>query len=317
MSECARAGRDKLTLIADEKLAAIGLWIEQLVAESTGKEGKGIIPVSGESLSRPSLYGDDRLFVSIAVNNPNNQTTAALRDLELAGHPVVYLTLSDVYELGAHFFLWELATAVAGWGLGINPFDQPNVKESKDSTKELLESFTREGKLREQKIVAQGDGLTIYADENTARSLPSTSVVDALRAHLGRIKPGDYIALLDYFEESPEIEASIQDIRNYLRASTKCATTTGYGPRFLHSTGQLHKGGPDSGVFLQNTAADATDLPIPGEPYTFSILKQAQALGDFRSLAKRGRRAIRVQLGSDVLAGLKLLRETIIAALED
>ncbi|HZE71724.1 MAG TPA: bifunctional transaldolase/phosoglucose isomerase [Pyrinomonadaceae bacterium] len=317
MAECAKHGRDKLTLVADQKLAALGLWIEQLVAESTGKEGKGIIPISGEPLNRPSLYGDDRLFVSIALGNPEKQTAAALRDLEAAGHPVVYLTLADLYDLGGHFFFWELATAFAGWRLGINPFDQPNVQESKDATKELLEGFKREGKLREQTIVAQGDGLTIYADERTAISLPRTSVVAALRAHLLRARTGDYIALLDYVEETPEIEASIQDIRLYLRAVTSCATTTGYGPRFLHSTGQLHKGGPNTGVFIQNTANDATDLPIPGEPYSFSILKQAQALGDFRSLAAHERRVIRVHLGSDVPAGLKRLREMIIEAMKE
>ena len=217
-------------------------------------------------------------------------------------------------SLGGHFFIWEFATAVAGWRLGINPFDQPNVQESKDATKQLLEEFVKTGKLREQKLVARADDIAVYADEGTAAGLP-TSVVEALRAHLMKAKPGDYIALLDYVEESPEIEACIQDIRRYLRAATTCATTTGYGPRFLHSTGQLHKGGPNTGLFIQITADDATDLPIPGAPYTFSILKQAQALGDFRSLSAHGRRALRIHLGSDVQASLKRLRELVIAAL--
>jgi glucose-6-phosphate isomerase len=316
MAECASHGRDKLTLVADPKLSALGLWIEQLVAESTGKEGKGIVPINGEPLGRPSLYSEDRLFVSIALSTPDQETSIALRDLETAGHPVVYLTLSDLYELGGHFFTWELATAFAGWRLGINPFDQPNVQESKDATKQLLEAFKREGRLPEQPVVAQGDDFTIYADERTAADLPSSSVADALRVHLRRTEPDDYIALLNYLEETPTIDAIVQDIRTYLRAATKCATTTGYGPRFLHSTGQLHKGGPNTGVFIQVTAPPAVDLPIPGEAYSFSILLQAQALGDFRSLAAHGRRAIRVHLGKDVDFGLKRLRESIVDALD-
>ena len=316
MAECAKQGRDKLTLVTDQKLGALGLWIEQLIAESTGKEGKGIVPIVGEPLGRPSLYGDDRLFVSIALDKADNQTAAALKELENAGHPVVQLALNDLYDLGGHFFVWEFATAFAGWRLRINPFDQPNVQESKDATKELLEAFVRDGKLREQKVIAKGDGLTVYADERTGTGSP-TSVVEAVRAHLSKAKPGDYIALLNFVEETPEIEACIQDIRRYLRAATRCATTTGYGPRFLHSTGQLHKGGPNTGLFLQITADDAIDLPIPGAPYTFSILKQAQALGDFRSLRVHSRRAIRIHLDSDVPGGLKRLREVVIAALSE
>jgi hypothetical protein len=317
MAESARSGRDKLTLVADPRLSALGLWIEQLVAESTGKEGKGIIPISGETLGRPSLYGDDRLFVSIAVDSPGPETMGALRELENAGHPVIYLTLPDLYALGGHFFIWELATAFAGWRLGINPFDQPNVQESKDATKELLEAFKKEGRLREQIVVAQNEDLKIYTDERTATGLTSRSVPDVLRAHIRSANPGDYLALLNYFEETAQIESSVQDIRHYLRAATRCATTTGYGPRFLHSTGQLHKGGPNNGVFIQCTAADTIDKPIPDEPYSFSILKQAQAQGDFRSLLAHGRRALRVHLGADVTLGLKRLRESIIVALED
>jgi hypothetical protein len=316
MAECARAGRDKLTLVSAPEIASVGLWIEQLVAESTGKEGKGIVPVSGEQLGPPSVYGNDRLFVSIAFAKPEDQTVAMLKRLEADGHPVVYLVVKDLYQLGAHFFLWELATAFAGWRLGINPFDQPNVQESKDATKELLNGFVKEGKLREQTLLVQGDGLAIYGDDRTTAGLPNDSVVSALRAHLQKAGAGDYIAMLNYVEETPEIESCIQDIRNYLRNATKCATTTGYGPRFLHSTGQLHKGGPNSGVFLQNTADDHTDFPVPGEKYSFSILKQAQALGDFRSLSAHGRRAIRVHLGSDTLAGFKRLRAAIGAALD-
>jgi transaldolase/glucose-6-phosphate isomerase len=314
LGECAKAGRDKLTIIADPKIAALGLWIEQLVAESTGKEGKGILPVAGELLGPPSVYADDRLFVSLAVGRLDGETEVRLKALEAAGHPVVYRTLTDLYDLGEEFFLWEIATAFAGYRLGINPFDQPNVQESKDATVALLEAFKRDGKLTEQTVLATDGVLTIYVDEPT-RALPSSSVGDVLAAHLSRAGAGDYIALLNYIEETPEHEAVIQAIRTHLRDAIHCATTTGYGPRFLHSTGQLHKGGSDAGVFLQLTASDKTDLPVPGEPYTFSILKQAQALGDFRSLSSRGRRAIRVDLGADTAAGLKQLQQLIGAAL--
>jgi transaldolase/glucose-6-phosphate isomerase len=311
LGECAKRGRDKLTIVTDPRISALGLWIEQLIAESTGKEGKGIVPVAGEPLASPSHYGDDRLFVSIAVGRLDGDREVQLKALEAAGHPVVYRTLTDLYDLGEEFFLWEMATAFAGWRLNINPFDQPNVQESKDATKELLEKFEDEGQLPEQTVLITDNVLTVYADQGRHEHLPPSSVADAVRAHLAQVKAGDYIALLNYMEEVPEHEAVIQQIRTSLRDATRCATTTGYGPRFLHSTGQLHKGGADNGVFLQLTAADKTDLPIPGQTYTFSILKQAQAQGDFRSLATRGRRAIRIDLGTNALAGLRTLQEII------
>lgn len=272
------------------------------------------MPVAGEPLASPSVYGDDRLFVSIAVGKLDSEVESKLKALEAAGHPVVYRTLTDLYDLGEEFFLWEIATAVAGWRLGINPFDQPNVQESKDATKELLEAFKQNGSLPEQSILAEDGGLAVYADDAAREALLALTVEDVLKNHLQRAKAGDYIALLDYFEESDDAEGIVQQIRTHLRDATRCATTTGYGPRFLHSTGQLHKGGPDSGVFIQVTAKDARDVEIPGEPYTFSTLKQAQALGDFRSLATRGRRAVRVEIGSDVTAGLRRLFEVISAA---
>ncbi len=322
MAECALAGRDKLTIVTDRKLSALGLWVEQLIAESTGKEGKGIVPVVGEPLGPPAAYGADRVFVSIAVGDVEADTAAKLKALEAAGHPVVYRSLGQVYELGAEFFLWEMATAFAGWRLGINPFDQPNVQESKDATKALLAEYAREGKLPEQTPLASDGQLTVYAagkaddaagdaDDEIAAGATTVSVREALRAHCAKVKPGDYVAWLAYLEETPEIEAELQTIRASVRDATRCATTTGYGPRFLHSTGQLHKGGPDSGVFIQITAPDKTDFPVPGENYTFSVLKDAQALGDFQSLLKHGRRAIRVDLGDDVLTGLAKLRELI------
>lgn len=308
IGECALAGRDKLTLVMDQRLSALGLWVEQLIAESTGKEGKGVVPVVGELLGAPSAYGDDRLFVSISVGRIADEVKSKLEALEAAGHPVVYRSLGDLYDLGAEFFLWEMATAFAGWRLGINPFDQPNVQESKDATKALLEEHTLKGKLQEQTALASDGQLTVYAGAQSGVS-PSSSVREALQAHFARVKPGDYVALLAYLEETPETESALRTISTSVRAATNCATTLGYGPRFLHSTGQLHKGGPDSGVFIQITAPDGIDFAVPGAPYSFSVLKDAQALGDFQSLLKHGRRAIRVDLGADVLIGLAKLRE--------
>lgn len=316
MGECAKAGRNKLTIATDARIAALGLWIEQLVAESTGKEGQGILPVQGEPLGAPDVYGSDRLFVSLGLEEIDERMEQQLAALANAGHPVVRRTLDDNYDLVSEFFVWEFATAVAGWRLGINPFDQPNVQESKDATRELLDYFKSHGQLQDQEPVSGDDTLTVYGSERTGPGLSTASVLDALRAHLATVKSGDYIALLVYVEETPEIEATLQTIRTRLRDSLRCATTTGYGPRFLHSTGQLHKGGPDSGVFIQITAADRVDLPIPDEPYTFSVLKQAQALGDFRSLSAHGRRALRVDLGTDALAGLQRLQKLLADALE-
>lgn len=308
MAECAIAGRDKLTIVTDKKLAALGLWIEQLIAESTGKEGKGIVPVVGEPIGEVASYGNDRLFVAISVGKIDDETDSGLKALETAGHPVVYRNLGEVYDLGAEFFLWEMATAFAGWRLAINPFDQPNVQESKDATKALLEKYTSEGHLEEQKVLAGDNQLTVFGERETDRSA-ELSVGDAIKAHLAKIKSGDYVALLAYIQETPETETAIREIRASLSKATHCATTNGYGPRFLHSTGQLHKGGPDSGVFIQITAPDQVDFPVPESPYTFSTLKDAQALGDFQSLIKHGRRAIRVDLGPDVNAGLEALRK--------
>ena len=288
LGECANAGRDKLTLVIDPSVETLGLWIEQLVAESTGKEGKGILPVNGELLGGPEVYGDDRVFVSISVGPIPWDTKAKLLELFDAGHPIVFHEMNEVYDLGAEFFFWEFATAVAGWRLGINPFDQPNVQEAKDATKELLKTFERRGHLDPW-------------PETTSDPIA--------------VKPGDYIAFLNYIEETPEIDRKFQELRTQLRDATKCAVTIGYGPRFLHSTGQLHKGGPNTGVFFQIIANDEVDFAVPGEPYTFSILKQAQALGDLRALEKRERRVISIDLGNDTVSGLTGLAESIAAAL--
>ena len=261
MAECAKAGRNKLTILADQTIAALGLWIEQLVAESTGKEGQGILPVQSEPFGEPEVYGADRLFVSIAIEDTD--PLSVLDKLAAAGHPIVWRTLSDSYDLAGEFFLWEFATAVAGWRLGINPFDQPNVQESKDATKALLDYFKANGRLQEQEPFATDETLTVYASERTQPSLPRGSVLDALRAHLSAVRAGDYMALLDYIEETPKIEEVLQSIRTSLRDATRCAVTTGYGPRFLHSTGQLHKGGPDSGVFIQITGETKSTCRFP------------------------------------------------------
>ena len=289
IGECADAGRDKLTFVIDPRLATLGLWIEQLIAESTGKQGKGIVPVVGEPLSDPSVYGDDRVFVSISLRGVTKDINAKLDELAEAGHPIIRRELSELNDLGAEFFVWEFATACAGWRLGINPFDQPNVQEAKDATRELLAEFTKNGRLPD--------------------SASEQSMTDAVRSQLAQIKPGDYIAFLNYIEETPEIDRHFQQIRTRLRDTRGCATTVGYGPRFLHSTGQLHKGGPNTGVFFQIGAKDKTDFPIPGETYTFSVLKEAQALGDFRALKARNRRVVKIDLGDDLWSGLERLNE--------
>src|SRR6185369_14733853 len=304
MGDNAAAGRDKLTLVIDRSLESLGLWIEQLIAESTGKEGTGILPVNGEPLGPPDVYGNDRLFVSISLGRVSENTQ--LEALAAAGHPIVYRELNDLYDLGAEFFTWEFATAVAGWRLGINPFDQPNVQEAKDATKELLTAFTRHGQLNPRNTVASDESIAIYGADDAEKA---ESVAEVLRDHLATIKPGSYIAFLNYIEETPETDRQFQALRTQLRDSTHCATTVGYGPRFLHSTGQLHKGGPDTGVFFQIIANDAVDFAIPGEPYTFAILKQAQALGDFRALVKRGRRVIGIDLSDNTSRGLARLAE--------
>jgi glucose-6-phosphate isomerase len=313
IGESAIAGRDKLTFVIDDQIATLGLWIEQLIAESTGKEGKGVVPVVAEPPGSVDRYSGDRLFVSISIGEPSNETKSHLSALANAGHPIVYREFNDIYDLSAEFFVWEFATACAGWRIGINPFDQPNVQESKDATKELLNTFVSHGQLPEQDQLIAQDSIAVFADMKD-EALPTSSLLDLLRAFLSKVKTGDYLALLSYVEETSAIEAELMKIRSTLRDATRCATTSGYGPRFLHSTGQLHKGGPPTGVFFQITANDAQDFAVPGEAYTFSILKQAQALGDFHSLSKRGRRAIRVDLGNDTIGGLKRLHELVIEA---
>jgi transaldolase/glucose-6-phosphate isomerase len=285
----AKAGRDKLTFIVDRKLDSFGYWTEQLIAESTGKEGTGIVPVEGEPVGRPASYGKDRLFAYVRLDGGLERT---VQGLIRAGQPVVVMRLKDAYDLGGELIRWEIATAAAGWVLGIDPFDQPNVQESKDNTVRLLAAYTERGALPDP-----GGVLPVGAAGFVARLL----------AHLRLAKKGDYVALTAYVERTPAREKSLREIRTIIRDRSKVATTVGYGPRFLHSTGQLHKGGAANGVFVQLSAAPAADLPIPGERFSFGVLEAAQALGDYESLAKRGRRALRVALGSDVDAGIRAL----------
>ena len=310
LGSLAKAGRNKLTFVTPAPLDSLGLWIEQLIAESTGKEGKGIVPIAGEPLGAPDDYGDDRLFAFL--HTPSSKTgdiDAKLAALEAAGHPVLRHTLHDPLDLGEEFFLWEFATAIAGALLAIDAFDQPNVQESKDNTKRLLGEYVQNGSLAQQKLIIAEESMRIFGDEATRDLLRrrGSSMQEIVTAHLSRIKPGDYFAVTQYIEELNNYEGLLQQVRVAVRDEKKVATTSGYGPRFLHSTGQLHKGGPDTGVFLQITSEDINDIEIPGEKFTFGVLKQAQALGDFESLAARGRRAIRVDLGRDVEKGLRRL----------
>ena len=294
MGELARQGRDKLTLIASPPLDALGLWAEQLIAESTGKEGKGIVPIAGEPALPPDAYGNDRFFVSVRLRGAEGG--ARVRDLAEAGHPVAEIVLDDALDLGETFFLFEFAIAVAGALLGINPFDQPNVQESKDNTKRLLGELAKNGRLEEGTFARSGDDA-------------------AVAELLAKAKPGDYVALTEYFAETAGRDALISGVREAVGRALRLATTTGYGPRFLHSTGQLHKGGGDNGVFLQLTA-DSPDVAIPGENLTFGQLARAQALGDFQSLASRNRRALRIHLGDDVEGGLTWLAESVARAVK-
>ncbi|HUP48686.1 MAG TPA: bifunctional transaldolase/phosoglucose isomerase [Thermoanaerobaculia bacterium] len=283
----AEAGRDKLTLITPPPLDTLGLWIEQLVAESTGKEGKGILPVAGEPRLEPAAYGDDRLFVAVRLRKSDE--TQFLRELTAAGHPVIDVVLEDSLDLGETFFVWELATAVAGAILGINPFDQPNVQESKENTRRLLEEYKRTGTMGGGERAGEG----------------------AVASLMESVEPGDYVAFTEYFAETPAREKLIAAIRETVARELRVATTTGYGPRFLHSTGQLHKGGPGNGVFIQLTGGPGEEVPIPGEPFGFGVLARAQAIGDYQSLLSRNRRATSIDLGEDVERGLERLQEAV------
>jgi transaldolase/glucose-6-phosphate isomerase len=311
MAELAEAGRDRLTLIISPALGSFGDWVEQLIAESTGKEGKGILPVVGEPVGAPEVYGDDRQFVYLQLNSDDTYDSAVDR-LEAAGFPLVCIRLKDTYDLGGQFFLWELATAVAGARLGINPFNQPNVEAAKDFARQMVATYQAEGQLPEPTPALQSDGILVYGDLPASEAELITGG-DALRAFLAQAQQGDYIALQAYVKPDAETDWALLELRTRLRAYTRLACTTGYGPRFLHSTGQLHKGDRGNGLFIQLTADSPEDVGIPdqaGSPessISFGVLKAAQAMGDRQALLDANRRVIRFHLGKDVSGGLEKL----------
>ncbi|WP_375408474.1 bifunctional transaldolase/phosoglucose isomerase [uncultured Methylobacterium sp.] len=311
------AGRDKVTFIASPGIDTFGAWAEQLIAESTGKAGKGVIPVDGEPVDVPAVYGRDRFFVYLRLDGrADPHQDEAVRNLEREGHPVVHLCLDNAEQLPQEFFRFEMATAVAGAMLGINPFDQPDVEASKIETKKLFDAAERDGALPSETPLFSDETIALYADAANADALRSADGFEAaIKAHLGRIKDGDYVAFLAYVARNEAHRAVLQEARVRLRDTRRVATCLEFGPRFLHSTGQAYKGGPDTGVFLQITADPSQDLAIPGRKLGFGTVIAAQARGDFAVLAERGRRALRVHIkGGDVEAGLKRIAAAVKAA---
>lgn len=306
IGEAALAGRDKLTILTSPRMASVGDWIEQLVAESTGKAGHGIVPVVGEPRGEAEAYGADRQFVLITVAGDGDPESESLADeLERLGHPVERLELPERLEIGAEFMRWEVATAAAGMLLGIDPFGQPNVQEAKDATRALLDAYRVNGALLQPAPLVAEPGIAVYGNATVLGDDPVT-VGGALSALVGTARPSDYFGLLAYLPGDSSTVEPLQRMRALLRDHLGLATTLGIGPRFLHSTGQLHKGGPPSGIFLQLTAEPRRDLPIPGWPESFGTLIAAQAAGDLAALQRRGRRVLRVHL-ADPEAGLARL----------
>jgi hypothetical protein len=283
----ARNGRDKLTIVLPPSLSSLGLWIEQLIAESTGKHGKGALPVVAEPLERPDEYGADRAFVALSTERDEPDRTR-LDALEEAGFPVMRLT-TRIAALGAEFFRWEFATAVAGAVLGINPFDEPNVAEAKEKTRALLDAFSRDGALKEPAAAADSAGIRVASP-----TFEGGSPVGVVRKALSSLRPGDYVAFLSYLPASAGVDAAISDARDAIRRRFRVATTFGIGPRYLHSTGQYHKGGPNTALAIVVTSDDRTRTEIPEAGYSFSELKRAQALGDAETLAAHGRRVVHI-----------------------
>lgn len=300
-------GRNKITFAISPGIASFGLWVEQLIAESTGKEGRGLVPIASEELGKPQDYGDDRVFVYLRLDgSQNSQLNDAIETLVAAGQPEIHYDLRDNYDLGTQFFLWEFAIATAGFFLDINPFDEPNVQESKDNTNNILAQYEKQGQLPQPQPVLRQDNITIYGPASNTRML-----TNYLHTFLSQVRPGDYIALMAYVQQTGESEGALEDLRVRLRDLYKVATTLGFGPRFLHSTGQLHKGGANNGVFIQITGQDQHDIPIPGKPYTFGILKAAQALGDFYSLENHQRRVISISIAGDLGQGLHTIEQAV------
>jgi len=313
----AKFGRDKVTLLCSKPLVHLGAWLEQLLAESTGKQGAGLIPIDREPLLRSGRYGKDRIFACIKLaGDRDSELEGSIAALERSEQPVLRIVLNDLYDLGQVFFQWEIAAAVAASVLRVNAFDQPDVEASKAAARELALKFEETGSLAGESPVLEQDGIKLFADaENAAALLNNGGTLGAaIRAHVDRLRPGDYFALLAYLPMFRTHEEKLQQMRATILESKGAATVLGFGPRFLHSTGQLHKGGPNTGVFLQITCEEAADLPVPQQKYTFGVVKAAEARGDFKVLAERGRRALRVHLGKDVSKGLDRLRDLICAA---
>ena len=311
-----RFGRDKVTIVASPGIASFGAWLEQLLAESTGKQGRGLIPLAGEPLAAPETYGDDRLFAYLELEGRSDPAQrAAIEALEKAGHPVALVHVKDIWHIAQEFFRWEIATAVAGAIIGVDPFDQPDVEASKTRTKELTEAYETSHRLPAEAPLFQENGVALYADPRNAGELGRhDTLAGYLESHLARAHAGDYFALLAYLERNAAHENALTAMRAKIRDKTRAATCLGFGPRFQHSTGQAYKGGPNSGVFLQITCDDPADLDVPGHSYSFGLVKAAQARGDFDVLAQRGRRALRVHL-KDVDSGIAELARGIEAAL--
>jgi transaldolase/glucose-6-phosphate isomerase len=311
----ARGGRDKVTLVAGPGFDDFGAWAEQLIAESTGKQGKGLIPVDAEPLGSPAEYGTDRVFVQLSLAGRADPAADKLAALEKAGHPVVRITVRDEFCLGQEFFRWEIAIAVAGAIIGINPFDQPDVEASKIETRKLTDAYEKTGKLPDEAPFFEEGGIKLFADPRNVAALREAAKAQSLEAfltaHLARLGAGDYAGFLAYVPRNEATITVMQQIRTTVRDAKKAATVVGFGPRFLHSTGQAYKGGPNSGVFLQVTIDDAADLNVPEQSYTFGTVKAAEARGDFDVLSERGRRALRLHLGPDLAAGLDRLQSLI------
>ncbi len=306
--------------MASPGLHDLGAWLEQLIAESTGKEGKGIIPVDRERLGPPEAYGNDRVFAYLRLEEaPDAAQDAAVLALEKAGKPIIRIHVETTHDLAEEFVRWEIGTAIAGAVIGINPFNQPDVEASKIATKTLTSEYEKTGRLPSETPFFEGEGVKLFADPRNSEALKTAvgapSLTAYVKAHLDRLGAGDYLGLLAYVQMNAAHEEALQAARHRVRDRKRVATCLGFGPRFLHSTGQGYKGGPGSGVFLQVTCDDAKDVAVPGQKYTFGIVKSAQARGDFQVLAERGRRALRVHLGPDVAASLRTLTAAIEKAL--
>ena len=317
LGTAANAGHDKITFFCSPEIHDLGAWFEQLIAESTGKQGKGITPVDREHIAAPDHYGNDRIFAYVRLEGgKNDELDKLVEALEKAGQPVVRLAVKDLYGIAQQFFTWEIATAVAGSVIGINAFNQPDVEASKLETRRLTEAYEETGKLEEPTPLFEGEGVRVYAAKKYAAQLGDAKDLDGLiQAHLNHIHAGDYFALLAYINMTQQHEDAIQYFRHQVRGAKRVATCLGFGPRFQHSTGQDYKGGPNTGVFIQITADHPQDLPVPGQKYTFGVVIAAQAAGDLTVLEQRDRRAIRVHLGADVEAGLKRLSDAVEKAL--